>query len=163
MRTIIFHKIAVIALLIWAGSSSAAALSESASSLTIETANQHEVHHFTVELALSNSQRIQGLMYRTELGSDQGMLFIFPDTDMRSFWMRNTLIPLDIIFLKSDGTIINIIENAEPETETPRRSEAPAKAVLEIAGGHSAKLGLSAGDIVRHVLLGNLIKGKDSQ
>jgi uncharacterized membrane protein (UPF0127 family) len=110
---------------------------------------------FDVELALTNQQRSLGLMYRTELAPDRGMLFIFPGERLRSFWMRNTLIPLDIIFLDADGSIINIVANAEPRTETQRRSTAPAKAVFEIIGGRAAELGLKPGDIVRHALLGN--------
>ena len=110
---------------------------------------------FQVELALTHKQRQQGLMYRTELAPDKGMLFIFPVPSMQSFWMRNTYIPLDIIFLDSDGEIVNIVANAEPETDTPRSSTAPAKAVFEIAGGRALELKLAPGDIVRHALLGN--------
>lgn len=127
----------------------------SASPLVIERADQ-QTFDFDVELALTNKQRQQGLMYRTELGPNKGMLFIFPDVRPLSFWMRNTYIPLDIIFLRPDGSIINIIENAEPETDTPRPSLAPGKAVLEIAGGRAAELGLEPGDVVRHALLRNM-------
>jgi len=114
-------------------------------------------HAFDVELALSNMQRSLGLMYRAELAPNHGMLFIFGDVRTRSFWMRNCLIPLDIIFLNPDGSIINIVANAEPGTDTQRRSDGPAKAVLEIPGGRAAELGLQPGDTVRHALLGNMI------
>lgn len=110
---------------------------------------------FQVELALTDDQRQKGLMYRRELAPNNGMLFIFPDVRSRSFWMRNTYIPLDIIFLKPDGSIINIVSNATPETDTPRSSSGPAKAVLEIAGGRAEELGIKAGDVVRHALLRN--------
>ena len=113
------------------------------------------VFEFQVELALTNKQRQQGLMYRTELAPDKGMLFIFPTERMQSFWMRNTYIPLDIIFLRADGSVVNIVANAAPETDTPRPSTGPAKAVFEIAGGRAAELGIAPGDIVRHALLGN--------
>lgn len=111
---------------------------------------------FDVELAISDEQRSKGLMYRTELAPDKGMLFIFKDDRPRRFWMRNTYIPLDIIFLRPDGSIINIVANAEPRTETGRFSSGPAKAVLEIPGGRAEELGIKAGDIVRHALLGNM-------
>jgi len=114
-------------------------------------------HAFGVELALSNAQRSMGLMYRAELAPNHGMLFIFGDMRPRSFWMRNCLISLDIIFLNPDGSIINIVANAEPGTDTPRRSSGPAKAVLEIPGGRAAELGLAPGDTVRHALLGNMV------
>ncbi len=123
--------------------------------LTVDKANG-ETHAFEVELAITNKQRQQGLMYRSELAPNKGMLFIFSAEQARSFWMRNTYIPLDIIFLRSDGSIINIIENAEPQTDTPRPSTAPAKAVLELAGGRAKELGIMSGDIVRHALLRNM-------
>lgn len=113
-------------------------------------------HAFEVELALTNEQRARGLMFREQMAPDHGMLFIFKDEQLRSFWMRNTLIPLDIIFVRSDGRIINIVANAEPKTETQRRSTGPAKAVFEIIGGRAAELGIAPGDIVRHALLGNM-------
>ena len=113
-------------------------------------------HAFDVELALSNAQRSMGLMYRAELAPNHGMLFIFGDVRPRSFWMRNCLISLDIIYLNPDGSIINIVANAEPGTDTGRKSEGPAKAVLEIPGGRAAELGLMPGDTVRHALLGNM-------
>lgn len=122
--------------------------------LTVVKADDSAVD-FQVELALTHKQRQLGLMYRTEMAPDKGMLFIFPNPAMQSFWMRNTYIPLDIIFLRTDGSIINIVANAEPETDTPRSSIAPAKAVFEIAGGRASELGLAAGDIVQHALLGN--------
>lgn len=125
------------------------------SPLIIDRPNGAQVM-FDVELALTNKQRQQGLMYRKELAPDKGMLFIFPTERMQSFWMRNTYIPLDIIFLRADGSIVNIVKNAEPETDTPRSSTAPAKAVLEIAGGRAAELQLAPGDTVRHALLGNV-------
>ncbi|NVJ96813.1 MAG: DUF192 domain-containing protein [Alphaproteobacteria bacterium] len=122
-------------------------------SLTVETADGTE-HHFGVELALTPEARAQGLMFRRELGPNKGMLFVFPDADRRSFWMKNTYIPLDIIFIRRNGTIANIVESAEPETLTSRSSTGRASAVLEIPGGRAAELGIKAGDLVRHSLLG---------
>jgi len=113
-------------------------------------------HEFGVELALTPPAQARGLMFRGKLDPDKGMLFVFPSADMRSFWMKNTLIPLDIIFIRENGSIINIVENAEPQTLTPRRSLAPAVAVLEIAGGRARELGIKPGDVVRHDFLGNM-------
>ncbi len=114
-----------------------------------------DVHQFQVELALDNASRQRGLMFRRDLAPDRGMLFVFPDVRHLSFWMKNTFIPLDIIFIKKNGQIANIVANAEPETLTGRHSKGRAVAVLEIPGGRSAELGIAAGDIVRHSLLGN--------
>jgi uncharacterized membrane protein (UPF0127 family) len=76
------------------------------------------------------------------------MLFLFPDEAPRSFWMRNTLIPLDIIFVRQDRTILGIVENAEPKTDTSRAVEGASQFVLEINGGLSQKLGIAAGQTV---------------
>lgn len=125
--------------------------------LTVETA-EGQSHSFQVELALTDSQRARGLMYRKELEQEHGMLFIFKGEGRRSFWMRNTYIPLDIIYVRADGSIVNIIANATPLSEEPRPSTGPARAVLEIQGGLAEKLGIKPGDIVRHTLLGNANK-----
>ncbi|WP_417450804.1 DUF192 domain-containing protein [Kordiimonas sp.] len=110
-------------------------------------------HEFTVELALDDQQRAHGLMYRETLAPDRGMLFVFDESAPRSFWMRNTYIPLDIIFIRSDGRILNIVRKARPRTDTPRQSVGAAVAVLEIAGGRAAELGIIAGHYVRHPLI----------
>lgn len=118
----------------------------------IVTSSEGE-HAFKVELALTDEERAMGLMYRTELAPDHGMLFMFEDSAPRSFWMRNTYIPLDIIFIRSDGKILNIVREARPRTDTPRQSIGSAIAVLEIAGGRAAELGIKAGDSVQHPLI----------
>ncbi|SDD54157.1 hypothetical protein SAMN04488071_0764 [Kordiimonas lacus] len=123
---------------------------------SVRVDSENGSHQFSVELALTPPAQARGLMFRAKLDPDKGMLFIFPEADMRSFWMKNTLIPLDIIFIRENGTIINIVENAEPRTLTPRESLAPAVAVLEIAGGRARALGIKPGDTVRHDFLGNM-------
>lgn len=110
-------------------------------------------HAFKVELALDDEARARGLMFREELAPDRGMLFMFGDSAPRSFWMRNTYIPLDIIFIRYDGRILNIVRQARPRTDTPRQSIGNAVAVLEIAGGRAAELGIRPGDTVRHPLI----------
>lgn len=106
-------------------------------------------HRFTVEVASSAEQQSMGLMYRNQLAPDRGMIFPFDPPRDASFWMRNTLIPLDMIFVRADGTITNIEANTVPYSEEPVRSAGPVAAVLEIAGGRSAELGIKAGDKVK--------------
>ena len=101
-----------------------------------------------IEIADNDTKRAQGLMYRDSLASDQGMLFIFPKEEMQSFWMKNTRISLDIIYINSEGKIVSIIENAKPYDETSRPSLEPAQFVLELPGGTSETLGLGKGNIV---------------
>jgi uncharacterized protein len=115
--------------------------------LTI-TSSGHE-HRFTVEVASTAEQQAMGLMYRNKLAPDRGMVFPFDPPREASFWMRNTLIPLDMIFVRADGTIANIAENTVPYSEEPVYSDGPVKAVLEIAGGRSAELGIKPGDKVK--------------
>jgi hypothetical protein len=102
-------------------------------------------HRFQVEVAESNKEITRGLMYRERLGKFQGMLFVFPDEQPRSFWMKNTLIPLDIIFISSSSRIVSISERAEPLTLTSRESKGPARYVLEINGGLSSELKIRPG------------------
>jgi uncharacterized protein len=102
----------------------------------------------TVELARTEEERRQGLMFRWELKPDHGMLFIFPDVQSRKFWMKNTRIPLDMIFIAPDRTIAGIVANAEPYTETSRGVDAVSQYVLEVSGGECAKHGLAPGDRV---------------
>jgi uncharacterized membrane protein (UPF0127 family) len=106
-------------------------------------------HSFTVEIARTSPQQARGLMFRTELADDKGMIFPFADARMAGFWMKNTVIPLDIIFIGTDGRIVNIAANAEPYSEENRRSAAPVRAVLELGGGRAAQLGIGPGDPVK--------------
>lgn len=111
-----------------------------------------EVARFTVEIADEPDEWRRGLMERPTLAPDAGMLFIFPDVAPRSFWMMNTLIPLDMLFIDADGRILNIASNVPP-CQPPRRcpsyrSARPAKYVLEIVGGRAQAMGIRAGDRV---------------
>ena len=101
-----------------------------------------------IEVADTDLKREQGLMYRDSLGRYRGMLFVFPQESMQTFWMRNTRIALDIIYINADQVVVSIAENARPYDETSRPSLAPAQYVLEINGGLCAELGIQAGDKV---------------
>ena len=119
----------------------------------------HQQHHkvtindvvFYVERADDDNERAMGLMYREQMDDDSGMLFIFPDSQYRAFWMKNTLIPLDILYFDNSRKLINISENTPPCKNTTTRcpnypSEKPAKYVLEINAGLSQKHGFKVGD-----------------
>lgn len=116
-------------------------------SLIIET-RQGKTYGFSVELPRTPEQMRTGLMFRPELGANQGMLFVFPQTHIISMWMRNTRIPLDMLFIDSDGMIVDIHPDAPPFSEELINSEFPAKSVLELNGGTALKLGIAPGDSV---------------
>ncbi len=104
------------------------------------------VHSFTVEIAKNAEEQARGLMFRTELADDAGMLFPFDPPRPASFWMKNTPIPLDIIFIRADGSIESIAANTEPYSLELIRSGETVAAVLEIAGGRAAALNIGPGD-----------------
>jgi uncharacterized protein len=108
----------------------------------------NKVLTFRVELARTPLEQAKGLMFRTAMGLDEGMVFPFDPPRGASFWMRNTVIPLDLIFIAPDGRISNIAANAVPYDETPLTSTGEAKAVLELNGGRAAQLGIVPGDKV---------------
>ena len=106
------------------------------------------MHRFTVEIARTAQEQATGLMNRASLAPDRGMVFPFEPPRDASFWMKNTLIPLDMIFVRADGSIANIEANTVPLSLDPMSSAGPVRAVLEIAGGRAAELGIKAGDTV---------------
>jgi len=112
-------------------------------------------HRFTVELADDDAERSTGLMHRGQMNDDHGMLFDFQTPRRVAFWMRNTFIPLDMIFIKSDGEIVSIFENVPPLNDNTVGPERPVRAVLELNAGTSKKLGLKVGDMVRHAAFNN--------
>lgn len=121
--------------------------------VVIDTANGPV--EFTVELAISDEARQRGLMHREALDPDAGMLFDFQREQIVSIWMENTLIPLDILYIRADGRIAKIIAHAQPMSRRQLLSDFPVLSVLEINAGRSAELGIAPGDIVRHALFGN--------
>ncbi len=118
--------------------------------LGIETAEG--VRQFMVEIAADEASRAKGLMFRTAVPAGTGMLFDFSPARPVAFWMKSTLIPLDMIFIGSDGRILNIAERTIPQSLTPVPSDGSARGVLEIAGGAASRLGIRPGDRVHHRL-----------
>jgi len=155
-----FHGLAALALLIGASACTGRDAAASASDeqaraplveLTIKSSNG--AHVFRVETARTSEEQARGLMYRTDIPKDGGMLFApYPAEGggprEASFWMKNTPSPLDIIFIRADGTIARIAENTVPFSEAPLPSGEPVAAVLELNGGRSAELGIAEGDKV---------------
>ena len=121
---------------------------EAFENLTIVTATGE--HAFSVEIAATPETRERGLMYRRFMPMDRGMLFEFDRDGPVAFWMKNTLIPLDIVFIARDGRVTRIADRAEPLSETPIPSGRPCAAALELNGGVAAAIGLKTGDAVRH-------------
>jgi uncharacterized protein len=107
-----------------------------------------------IEVAEEPQEKAMGLMFRTELADNKGMLFPYPESRELSMWMRNTYIPLDMLFIRPDGVIHRIEVRAEPMSEHIINSGGPVSAVLELAGGASERLGIKAGDRVRYPLFG---------
>lgn len=122
------------------------------SALTVVTAKGE--HVFQVEVADTNETRAQGLMFRTEMAPDAGMLFDFKAEQPVYFWMKNTYLPLDMIFIRANGTVARIEANTVPLSERSVPSGSPVRYVLEINAGRSAAIGLKPGDVVRHAIIG---------
>lgn len=114
--------------------------------ITLCLTSAGKTRSFTVEVARTSAEQAKGLMFRTALADDKGMLFPFPQPRVASFWMRNTVIPLDIIFIRTNGTIESIAENTIPYSLDPVAAGEPVAAVLELRGGLTAELGIAAGD-----------------
>jgi hypothetical protein len=117
--------------------------------LAIRTADGAE-HRFTVEVARARAEQEQGLMFRESLAEDRGMLFDWGGMVEASMWMKNTLIPLDMLFIDADGVILEIFANTVPGSLDVITAGVPVRAVLELKGGAAKRLGLKPGDRVRH-------------
>ena len=115
---------------------------------TLEIASKSGVHVFAVEIADTDATREKGLMFRKSLPEGQGMLFDFHEEQPVGFWMQNTYIPLDMIFIRGDGSILRIAENTEPLSTRIIPSGGPVRAVLELIGGSAHKFGIAPGDKV---------------
>ncbi len=107
-----------------------------------------------VEVADDDEERQTGLMFREQLAEDEGMVFLFPDERHHNFWMRNTLLALDMFFIDSSWKVVGIVENAEPLTETPRGVGKPSQYVLEVNAGFARRHGFRVGQQLRFVAPG---------
>jgi hypothetical protein len=119
------------------------------SEVTVETAAGTQ-STYRVWVADTEARQRQGLMFVRDLPADQGMLFIHPVPRPAAFWMKNTYIPLDILFIDARGKVVKIYERATPLSLEPLGVDTPVRAVLELRGGESARRGIRAGDRVRH-------------
>jgi uncharacterized membrane protein (UPF0127 family) len=116
----------------------------------LEIVSKSGVHTFAVEMAVTPEDQANGLMFRRELPEGQGMLFDFQREQPATFWMKNTYISLDMIFIRADGRILRIAENTVPLSEALVPSGGPVRAVLEVVAGTAKKLGIAPGDRVAH-------------
>jgi len=123
------------------------------SKLVIETATGK--YPFTIELAVTDPQMEQGLMFRRELAADAGMLFEYAHPMTITMWMKNTYIPLDMVFMGPDGKVVDYHERAVPFSLDTIASKAPARAVLEVNSGTVQRLGIQVGDVVHHPFFNN--------
>ena len=110
----------------------------------------HDPVRVVVEVARTDEERRRGLMYRQNLAPDAGMLFLFEEDEIHSFWMKNTLIPLDMIFIRKDGTVAGVVESAEPKTLTGRTVGKQSRHVLEVNGGFARAHGIGEGTRVTY-------------
>lgn len=141
--------VAVMASFLWAG----AAVAQCAPDIVTVKGDFGQAR-FTVAVADDNAARAQGLMNVERMPMMSGMLFVYDTPQTASFWMRNTLIPLDMIFASADGTVQNIHAKAVPLDETPIFGGDNIKYVLEINGGVAARLGMTPGDVMQHPVIG---------
>jgi uncharacterized protein len=111
-----------------------------------------ERHRFDIEIARTLEQQQRGLMFRTELARDYGMLFDFVLDRRASMWMQNTFVPLDMLFITEDGTIVQIEADNSPLSTRVISSDVPVRAVFEVLGGTAARLGIQPGDRVEHAI-----------
>jgi uncharacterized protein len=130
----------------------ALAPARAAGEATLEIVSKTGVHAFAVELATNETERARGLMFRKELPEGRGMLFDFQSDQPVAFWMHNTYISLDMIFIRGDGSILRIAENTEPLSDRLVPSGGPVRAVLEVIAGTAHKFGIAPCDHVESPL-----------
>ena len=138
----IFTALALSLALPMAACSRDASEEASAATIPVTITAAGKAHVFNVEVARTDAEQDRGLMFRTSLPADGGMIFPFKKPRIGSFWMKNTLIPLDMVFIRADGSIDRIAENTIPESLEPVVSGGEVSAVLELAGGTAARLGI---------------------
>ena len=148
-RTMLRALLAAVALSAGGAQARPAAVPSRATLVPLSIATAHGRRRFRVELAQTPAEQERGLMFRTAVPKGTGMLFPMAPPRPASFWMKNTLVPLDMLFIRADGTIARIAANATPQSLDLVRSGEPVAAVLELAGGAAAKERIAEGDRVR--------------
>jgi uncharacterized protein len=152
MRTIAFLLLMMFSLTVFARAqtpSPDAGIAQALPMKSLTVVSGHKNHAFKVMIARTAAEQEVGMMWQLAVKPHEGMLFPFPTARPAAFWMKNTLIPLDIIFIRKDGRIANIAANAVPQSLEPIPAAGMVSAVLEIGGGQAAQLGLKPGDRVR--------------
>ena len=142
------RRAAVAALVALSCASKGGASAADAPRVVVETAAGQR-HAVVVELARTDAERARGLMHRASLPEDRGMLFLFDETEEHPFWMKDTPLPLDMIFVDEEGRVVGVVERAAPGTTTQRTVGVPSRYVLEVNGGWARAHGVSTGDRVR--------------
>ena len=127
---------------------------------TIVIDTDHGPHTFRVEVAGDPASQEKGLMFRKEMAPDAGMIFDFHRPQMEAFWMKNTILPLDMIFIRANGSISSVAPNAVPYSTTTIQSIEPVRAVLELNGGRAAQLGIEPDQVVHNAIFGNALPGQ---
>ena len=128
--------------------------------LTIEAGGT--THSFNIEIARTQDQARRGLMWREEMAADAGMLFVYLDSRVVSIWMANTILPLDLLYVRADGTIAKIVTQAQPGSRRSHSSDFVVTAVLEIPGGTVSELGITVDDTVHHSTFDNVTAQESS-
>ncbi len=129
------------------------AVGEASDRSSLDIVTETGTHRFDVELALTGQQRSVGLMFRESMDETAGMLFRFDRTQRAMMWMKNTLIPLDMIFIRADGTVADLHRNAEPHSEALIQSSEPVLYVLELNAGVADKIALKPGNRIVHPII----------
>ncbi len=158
MKHLFRHFLAALALVFVAAAPACAQLPANPQGPTqpLTIVSGDKTHTFQVELADTEEETALGLMNRTEMARDHGMIFDFGAPRETGMWMKNTLIPLDMLFLDTDGTVVAVAHNARPHSLRLITPGFAVKGVLELNGGVAKELGLKAGDVVKHGMFGNL-------
>jgi uncharacterized protein len=154
VRRRLFLLLLALPIPVWAVDTSQAQPELPKEKLTIVT-HDGARHVLTVEMALTEDQQTVGEMWRQSVPEDSGMLFDWGAPRSSKMWMRNTLVPLDMIFINADGTVRSIARNTVPRSEVVIDGQGPVRATLEVAGGTAARLGIQPGDVVRQRIFGN--------
>jgi uncharacterized membrane protein (UPF0127 family) len=151
------HLLAALALIFVAAAPACAQLPDNPQGPTeaITITSGDKTHTFQVELADTDAETSMGLMNRAQMARDHGMIFDFGQPRETGMWMKNTLIPLDMLFLDTDGTVLAVAHNARPHSLRLITPGFAVKGVLEVNGGVAKELGLKPGDVVKHRMFGN--------